>query len=34
LASTARIEQYLEYKPVYTFEEGINEYLRHVLKCN
>lgn len=34
LASTAKIEQYLDYKPVYTFEEGIQEYLRHVLQCN
>ena len=33
LASTAKMEQYLDYKPVYTFEEGINEYLRHVLQC-
>lgn len=33
LASTARMEQYLDYKPVYTFEEGINEYLLHVLQC-
>ncbi|WP_300665732.1 SDR family NAD(P)-dependent oxidoreductase [Fluviicola sp.] len=32
LASTAKIEQYLDYKPVYTFEEGIEEYLRHVLQ--
>lgn len=32
LASTAKIEQYLDYKPVYTFEEGIQEYLRHVLQ--
>ncbi|AEA44160.1 dTDP-glucose 4,6-dehydratase [Fluviicola taffensis DSM 16823] len=34
LASITRMEQYLNYKPVYTFEEGINEYLRHVLQCN
>ncbi len=33
LASTAKMEQYLDYKPLYTFEEGINEYLRHVLQC-
>lgn len=33
LASTAKMEQYLNYKPLYTFEEGINEYLRHVLQC-
>ncbi len=33
LASTAKMEQYLDYKPVYTFEEGLNEYLRHVLQC-
>ena len=33
LASTAKMEQYLDYKPVYTFEEGIDEYLRHVLQC-
>ncbi len=33
LASTSKMEQYLNYKPVYTFEEGINEYLRHVLQC-
>ncbi|MNU95567.1 UDP-glucose 4-epimerase [compost metagenome] len=32
LASTAKIEQYLDYKPVYTFEEGIQEYLHHVLQ--
>lgn len=32
LASTAKIEHYLDYKPVYTFEEGIQEYLRHVLQ--
>lgn len=32
LASTAKMEQYLDYKPVYTFEEGIDEYLRHVLQ--
>jgi UDP-N-acetylglucosamine/UDP-N-acetylgalactosamine 4-epimerase len=33
LASTAKMGHYLDYKPVYTFEEGINEYLRHVLQC-
>ncbi|MGV3610981.1 MAG: SDR family NAD(P)-dependent oxidoreductase [Fluviicola sp.] len=33
LASTAKMEQYLNYKPVYTFEEGVHEYLRHVLQC-
>lgn len=32
LASTAKIEQYLDYQPVYTFEEGIQEYLHHVLQ--
>jgi nucleoside-diphosphate-sugar epimerase len=32
LASTAKMEQYLNYKPVYTFEEGIHEYLRHILQ--
>lgn len=32
LASTAKMERFLEYKPVYTFEEGIQEYLRHVLQ--
>lgn len=31
LASTAKMEHYLGYQPVYTFEEGIDEYLRHVL---
>lgn len=33
LASTAKIEHNLDYKPIYTFEEGIKEYLRHVLQC-
>ncbi|MDR0801625.1 SDR family NAD(P)-dependent oxidoreductase [Fluviicola sp.] len=33
LASTAKIEHFLKYKPVYTFEKGIQEYLRHILQC-
>lgn len=32
LASTAKMERFLDYKPIYTFEEGIQEYLRHVLQ--
>lgn len=33
LASIEKIEHYLGYKPVYSYEEGIDEYLRHVLQC-
>lgn len=32
LASTSKMEKLLNYAPIYTFEEGINEYLEHVFK--
>jgi UDP-N-acetylglucosamine 4-epimerase len=32
LASTSKMEKLLNYSPIYTFEEGIKEYLDHVFK--